>query len=156
MKQNSGDKRCVAVVVGMVLKEDPKLFESWCNHPAPYSEIEMARYLFDRGYFTGLALNRDYFYNVIDVSDSNEPNDVLFVPKFELNAETTIDMSFKLKDFPAIFIVESDSEGMETHAIFWDNKALCILDPNPMTKNGRDLSSYRIVSYFPIFNIGAK
>lgn len=154
MKQNSGDKRCVAVVVGMLLKEDPKLFEAWCNHPAPYSELEMSRYLFDHGYFSGLGINREYFYDIIDVSDSSEPNDVIFRRKFDLTPDTVIDMSFQLKDYPAVFIV--DSGDGETHAIFWDNRAQMIFDPNPLTQNGRDLNSYLIISYFPIFNLGVK
>jgi len=149
MKQNSGDKRCVAIVTALATKRPVKDFEDWCNHKPPYSELEMATFLFMNGLACNLGLGKDYFYSEIDVSDS-EGKEILLSPKFELTAEHEVTISFKIKDIPAIFIVESGSD--ETHALYWDGEML--YDPNPMTPNGRPFSSYKILKYFPIIKVG--
>lgn len=148
MKQNSGDNRCIAIVTAMATNQPPELFEKWCNHKPPYSEIEMAQYLALNGYAINFGLDENYFYKKINVADSLNKEDELVFQNFYLSPEHTFTLTFQLKDFPAIFIVKGK---YGTHAIYWDKEK--VYDPDPNTPDGRDLNSYHILKYFPIFTI---
>ena len=154
MKQNSNDNRCVAIVVAMATGTDPKQFEDWCNHEPPYSELEMAQFLALNNCSAVLGLGEDYFYNKIDVTDSETPiekrPEIMYSRKEDFGPESIIDLSFQVKDVPAILVVKA-KDPTKTHVVYWNGQY--IMDPNPMTPEGRDFASYHILKYFPIFKM---
>lgn len=153
MKQNSGDSRCVAIVAALATGTDPKLFEKRFKHKPPFSELEFATYLFERGLACNLGFGPDYFREELSVGDSENPDDKLYIPKADLTPETVMNLQFKVKDLPAMLIVESGNGHDKGHMIYWDTQQ--IFDPNPMSRNGRPFSDYKILKYFPIINLKA-
>jgi len=128
LKQNSGDKRCLAIVAAMAFNTTPEDFELFCLHEPPYSEWEFAHYAFKKQAICGFGF---------DIQQQKDFND-------NFNMTVTIN----LKEIPCFIAVESEAGEPMGHAIYWDTKQ--VWDPNPMTPNGRSLDSYKIKRIYPI------
>ena len=71
-------------------------------------------------------------------------------PMSELSDSSNAEISIKIspEDGPALVNVESERHKDGLHAIYWDGES--VYDPNPYTKDGRPLSSYKINCWVPI------
>jgi len=150
MKQNSGDQRCIAIVAALATASMPSEFENFIKSDPPYSEHQFSEFLFSKGLACSLGFGRELFYDDLNVTDSLK-EEVLPVAKQPLNKDTEITMTYKIGDYPALFIVEAEVDNEKNHAIYWNGER--VFDPNPMTPNNRSLSSYKILNYFPIINL---
>lgn len=154
MKQNSGDNRCVAIVAALATNTPVQEFEKFANHEPPYNEYELAHFLFQKGFACNLGFGPEFFQEQsIDVGDSENPEDKMYISKYDLTPDTVMDLRFQVKDYPAFLVVKpegKDAGGID-HVIYWDGEM--IHDPNPMTPNGRPFMSYKILKYFPIIKL---
>lgn len=149
-KQNSGDQDCVAVVAAMITGKTPQDFKATIKGESPYSDMDFCKYLFGEGFICGFGIGEEQLCDQIDVTDSNSEGQEFLLQQKELSPEFKINIEFKLKDFPAYVVVESQSDPTKEHAIYWDGKQ--IYDPNPLVPNGMNLNKYKILRWFPIIN----
>ncbi len=153
-KQNSGDKSCVAVVAAMAFGGRPKDFTKTVKHEPPYSDLEFSRYALSRGASCVFGVTSKNFFEALNVSDSVSEGEEFITKEADpekVGGNTICRFEFRLQDFEAYIVVEGELNGESEHAIYWDGKQ--IWDPNPMTKNGRPLGSYKIKRYYPIFKL---
>lgn len=128
MKQNDFIS-CVACVAAMATNTTVEDFEKFMGKHGPYSDFEFEKYLMPHGYSMGFGAS-------VVVEDGE------------------VVVRFSVNDFPAYVIVESERLNDIEHAVYWDGKK--IIDPNPESKDGRSLESYKIISWFPIINHNEK
>lgn len=147
---NSGSNMCVAVTAAMAFDSTPEKFMLFTDGVPPYSDLDFVRYALKEGYICGFGIPRDAFVKKIDVGDSGDKFDTLEVQR-ELTPESVIEIKFKLKDYPAYIVVEGANGSEMEHAIYWDGNQ--VFDPDPMIENGRPLSEYKILRYFPIMKL---
>lgn len=148
-KQNSGDQRCVAMIAAMVTDTEPKEFELYVGGEAPYSDYDFCKYLFEKGFICGFGIDKEAFQRKIDVSDSNDREDCLKIQR-ELTQDSIIKLEFKLKDFWAYIVVESEI-GENEHAILYaDGK---VYDPSPFVGSEKSINDYKIIRYYPIIRV---
>jgi hypothetical protein len=129
MKQKHGSANCVAVCACTAFKCEIDEFTEFCNDSTgPYSIRQFIQFGFTKGYITG-------FYCF------QKPRII----------RGKILETFDIRSMAALVIVDSKYHKDRTHAIYWDGKM--IHDPDPDTKNGEKLSSYKIQDWYPIFQI---
>lgn len=149
MKQNSGDRKCIAVCAAMAFDSTIKEFEDFINEGAPYSELDFARFALMKNKICGMGINEQYFHQFIHVDDS-EGEEIIETQK-PIDGNTIITIKFQIKDYPALIIVKSENDETLEHAVYWDGSQ--IWDPNPNVRNGRPFSEYQILRIYPIFSI---
>ena len=106
-------------------------FEEFIGTPPPYSDFDLQRFLLENHIMMGIGF---------------EPLDK------KMDSPHT-EMTFKMTphENPAYFVAESKNYPNGTHALYWNGKEVC--DPNPTVKDGRPLSDYKIISWFPLNEI---
>ena len=150
LKQNTGDDNCIAAVAGMVTGTTMREFIQFHkSERAPYSIRQFCEYLLKKGFTCSLGIDGEQFYDEIDVADTESVKkpEIIKNPR-ELNPTTEVELKFRLGDYPALFIVKAETGKETIHAIYWDGKE--IWDPNPGSANGRPLTDYDILFYYPI------
>jgi len=132
MKQVFGDKKCVACVGAMATNSSVEEFEKFVGKKAPFSDIDLYKYLLSKGYLLGYGMeNKD---------------------EIILNEKMKIQIEWKMEGTPCYILVVSETQKETPHAIYWDGAR--VFDPNPKTKDGRELCSYKILFVYPISKIG--
>src|SRR5690554_3997307 len=123
LKQNSGDKTCLAIVSAMATGTLPnEFYDSFPEIRPPYNMAHVAEYFKKHDLITGIG------FPVLEVQGSD------------------VSSVFSLSKIPAIIIVKRTEQ--EDHAIYWDGEK--VFDPDPLTKNGRPLNSYDVKFVFTI------
>jgi len=132
VKQGPDSTDCLAVVAAMITKKPLSDFKSQYKPDSTgcYSEKQLCDYLLHNGW--GRVMGVGFHPENYKIAGKN--------PK--MLAE------IKIKGQPAYVVVKSERLKEGLHAIYWDGK--CVYDPNPLTKDGRKLSTYKILSWFPI------
>lgn len=147
MKQNSGSLNCIEIVANMAAGASPGEFKLLMGgRSGPYSDHDFARFMFAKGYMITVGVPGESIQPMIDVSDSDV--DELIPSGKSVCAGTEIFIKFKIGDFPAFIVVEAETDPEKEHAIYWDGQM--IHDPNPMSRNNRPFSEYRIKRFYPI------
>lgn len=132
MKQSIDSTDCIAVVAAMITKKPLSDFKSQYNPDSQgcYSEKQLCDYLLHNGF--GRVMGVGFHPENYKITGKN--------PK--MLAE------IKIKGQPAYVVVKSERQKEGLHAVYWDGNKLW--DPNPETEDGRKLSTYKILSWFPI------
>lgn len=130
MKQIRGSKNCVVVVASMATGLPIDDFESSmkANPDGSYTDYDFAFYMINRGYVIGVGSFKPQQY-----ANFNDNKEII--------------VSFKINDYPAYVVVESET-GNDTHVIYWNKEK--VYDPNPDVEDGRPLDDYKIISWYPI------
>ena len=130
MKQHPKSRNCIAVCAAMAVGSDLRELEKTIGKQNEYSDSDIYLYLLLHGYYPGV---------LVEVKHD----------KVKTNS------SFKVKvspqDGPALVYVKSERSKHDLHAIYWDGEK--VYDPNPFTKHGRSLTSYKIEDWVPIRKI---
>ena len=147
-KQNSGSLNCIEIVANMITDANPAEFQLITKAEPPYSDYQLAYFLFLKGFQLTVGVPGESIQPMIDVSDSKDVKE--YIPSGEpLTGESEITIKFKIKDFPAYVVVESQGDDKNSeHAIYFDGEK--IHDPNPFVGSDRTLNDYHIIRYFPI------
>lgn len=149
LKQNSGDKACVAVVAAMAFETSVAHFKHVIQKEPPYTDLDFMKYAFENNSIMGFGISEQFFIKEIDVTDSESKvkPEILGV-KRDVHPETIVSIKFQLKDFPAYVVVKAELNDELEHAVYWDGNT--VWDPNPTSKNNRPLSDYFILRWYPI------
>jgi len=127
MKQHPKSRDCIAICAAMAVGSDLKELHKTIGKQEEYSDSDIYMYFLYHGYYAGAIFEVKH-----DVVKTNS--------------------SFKVKvspqDGPALVYVKSERTKHDLHAIYWDGEQ--VYDPNPFTKHGRALSSYKITDWVPI------
>ena len=131
MKQKPNSKNCTSIVAAMITGCAIIDFEEFIGGAPPYSDFDLQRFLLENHIMMGIGA---------------EPPD----GKID-NADTEITFKMIPHENRAYFVAESENYPDGTHALYWNGKKVC--DPNPTVKDGRPLSDYKIISWFPLNEI---
>lgn len=126
---------CVACVACMATGTTMEEFKAVVGDiKPPYTDLIFYAYLLKCGFIVGVGFRNKF----------NES-------KF-LSVTDEIQITFKLKDYPAYVVVKSHRfKGMQ-HVIYWDGKK--VLDSNPNIKgDGLFLEEYKVLTWFPIIKL---
>ncbi len=132
LKQNRGSKNCVAVVLAMATNTSVNNVQKFLgiNEHIGMSDLQMCRYLAEKGFALGLGIENGWNKQLI------------------MNSKENLKAVIDLTKYPAILIVQSEHNEDEAHAVYWDGGK--IWDPNPDTQNNLDVENYKIYSWTPI------
>ena len=127
--QNPMSDDCVACVAAMATQTSVETFKKIMRQPeGPYSDWQFNAYCMLYGFVVGSGFRWD-----------KSPFDP---------AKEMIGAEVDLMNFPAYIVVDSETRSGVEHAIYWNSKE--VFDPNPDADSQRPLSSYKIISVFPI------
>jgi hypothetical protein len=138
LKQLPGSKNCVAVTAAMITGTTPEEFQNFIGKEAPYTDLDCYRYLLHKGYIVGLGL-------IVEDEIADEPYTIH-------SKNQKMDLTFRVKEYPAYVVVRSFRNPEWTHAIYWDGKQFW--DPNPdIDDNDQPMNDYEILRWFPVHKI---
>ena len=130
MKQQD-NKSCTAIVGAMAANKSPRYVFIWmrlhrCDGP-PFSIVDLNYFLASHKILLGIGAN---IFNV------------------DIEEDYTIKIEFEVKRFAAVIEVESERFENTEHLIFWNGRQ--VFDPNPFVEDGRPLTDYNIINWWPI------
>ncbi len=130
IKQERNSKNCVAVVASMATGGTVEEFEEFTGEcGVGYTDIDLFRFCLHKGFLVGFGF---------ELSGGKE----------DFNCLTT---KWDTKRSPAYLVCKSGNyEGAE-HALYWDGKM--IHDPSPYIENGKPISYYELLFWYPINKI---
>lgn len=65
-----------------------------------------------------------------------------------LYPDNEINVVWPVNDRPALLVVQSERFDGKLHAVFWDGEK--VFDPNPLVEKPREISSYKIMEFWPL------
>jgi len=65
-----------------------------------------------------------------------------------LEPSDEIDIKWSVGGHPALLVVQSERFEEKLHAVFWDGEK--VFDPSPLVKTWREISSYKIMEFWPL------
>jgi hypothetical protein len=134
IKQKKGSSYCVACVAAMATDSSVGEFRKFVGKSrGPYTDYHLYYYLLNKGYIVGVGL--DY--------EDEDPGD--------FHANSTLQLEFNIRRFPAYVIVPSETRTGKEHAVYWDGR--WIRDPNPKKLDKESVANYKILKWFPITNL---
>lgn len=152
IKQNSSDKTCLAACAAMIFDTSIEDFKAFIGKDAPYTTADFWKYAASKNHGFGIGFSGSNLLPKINISTA-EKEEYCFA-QGDLTPESVLTFEFKLKDFPAIVVVKSESEPEMFHAVLWDGTR--IIDPNPMVGLDREINDYTILQWFPIIKMEAE
>ena len=132
IKQEAGTSDCGAAIAAMACETSIDHFKQFFGHVGPYSELHVHIYC--------LFHNR-----IVGVGGSLWSSDLID------DDHVACAIMISLKKHPAIVCVNSETLEDAMHFLYWDGKQ--VWDPNPNSKDGRLLSSYKVQRIFPVTKI---